>query len=208
MEAKRKKISLGFTSQQFEEGVHICQIFNDDDERHNTIVDFIISGLNTDEKTACFSEKENEKSLTEFLEEKGYDYSELVIKGNLSLTKTAEVYFKDNEFNPERMLSLLKEFYNNSNKEHKNGARVIGEMTPEVENVNGGSRLMEYESKVSLLVREYPINVVCQYDARAFDGATILDILKVHPLMIVRGNIIRNPFFEEPESYLAKNHSN
>jgi hypothetical protein len=61
---------------------------------------------------------------------------------------------------------------------------------------------------VSLLVREYPINVVCQYDARAFDGATILDILKVHPLMIVRGNIIRNPFFEEPESYLAKNHSN
>ena len=208
MEAKRKKISLGFTSQQFEEGVHICQIFNDDDERHNTIVDFIISGLNTDEKTACFSEKENEKSLTEFLEEKGYDYSELVIKGNLSLTKTAEVYFKDNEFNPERMLSLLKEFYNNSNKEHKNGARVIGEMTPEVENVNGGSRLMEYESKVSLLVREYPINVVCQYDARAFDGATILDILKVHPLMIVRGNIIRNPFFEEPESYLVKNHSN
>jgi len=63
---------------------------------------------------------------------------------------------------------------------------------------------MEYESKVSLLVKEYPINAVCQYDARAFDGSTILEVLKVHPLMIVRGKIIHNPYFEEPAEYLAK----
>lgn len=206
MNTNKKKISLGFTSQQFEEGVHICQIFNDEDERHNTLIDFVVSGIASGEKTACFTEKENEKELSEFFEEKGFKYSELTANGEFALSKTAEVYFKDNKFDPERMLALLKEFYDNSKKENRNGARVIGEMTPDVEHVKDGSRLMEYESKVSLFVKKYPLNAVCQYDARAFDGATILDILKVHPLMIVRGNIVHNPFFEEPEEYLAKHH--
>jgi hypothetical protein len=102
------------------------------------------------------------------------------------------------------MLKLLQEFYENSVNKNKTGARVIGEMSPDIEHIEGGSRLMEYEAKVSLLLKKYPVNAVCQYDARSFDGATILDILKVHPYMIVRGSVVHNPFFEKPEEYLAK----
>ena len=36
----------------------------------------------------------------------------------------------------------------------KRGARVIGEMSPRIDTIPGGSRLMEYESKVSVLLRE------------------------------------------------------
>jgi hypothetical protein len=198
-----KKISLGFTSEQFEPGVHICQIFNDDDERHNAILNYVVSGLQSGEKIACFTEKETEQTLTDFFKEKGFSYNDIVNSGDFSLSKTGEVYFKDNKFDPERMLNLLKDFYAASEQKHT-GARVIGEMTSEVEKVEGGSRLMEYESKISLLVQKCPLNAICQYDARAFDGSTILDILKVHPYMIVRGSIVRNPFFEKPEDYLAK----
>jgi hypothetical protein len=103
------------------------------------------------------------------------------------------------------MISLLQAFYENSVKQNRSGARVIGEMTPEVEHIPGGSRLMEYESKVSMLIKKYPVNAVCQYDARTFDGATILDILKVHPYLILRGSVVSNPFFIQPEEYLSKN---
>ena len=78
-------------------------------------------------------------------------------------------------------------------------------MTPEIERVPGGSRLLEYESKVSLLLKNCPVTAVCQYDARSFDGSTIMDILKVHPYMIVRGSVVNNPFFIPPEEYLAAN---
>ena len=83
-------------------------------------------------------------------------------------------------------------------------ARVIGEMTSEVQHVPGGSRLLEYESRVSLLLKEHPVTAVCQYDARAFDGATIMQVLKVHPLMIIRGTVLHNPFYTPPEEYLAR----
>jgi len=81
-------------------------------------------------------------------------------------------------------------------------ARVIGEMTPEVQDLPGGDRLLEYESRVSLLLKKVPVTSVCQYDAHAFDGATIMDILKVHPHMVVRGAVVHNPFFIPPEEFL------
>jgi len=199
-----KKISLGFTDQKFDPGVHICQIFGNEEERHSALVDFIISGIEANENTACYTEKESDVSLENYFESKGISYKEAKKSGKFSLSKTAEVYFADEKFDPDRMVNLLKEFYNTSISNQKSGARVIGEMTPQVEKVKGGSRLLEYESKISLLTREYPVNAVCQYDAREFDGATIMDILKVHPYMIVKGSVVHNPFYIEPEEYLGK----
>jgi len=207
METQKRKISLGFTNQEFEPGVHICQIFNDDDDRHGALVNYIISGIQAGENTACFSEKETETTLSGFFSQNGVKYKEVEKSGKFSLSKTAEVYFEGGKFEPERMLGLLQEFYEKSVKQNRSGARVIGEMTPEVEHVPGGSRLLEYESRVSLLLKKTPINAVCQYDARSFDGSTIMDVLNVHPYMIIRGSVVRNPFFIEPEEYLSKNSS-
>ncbi len=207
METKQKTISLGFTSQEFEPGIHICQIFNSDEERHESLVNFIVSGLKTGEKTLCFTENEEEENLIDAFQAEGFNLVDLTEKGDFSLSGTREAYFKEDRFDPERMLGLLKAFQEESVQEKHSGCRVIGEMTSDIEHIDGGSRLLEYESKVTLLIKEYPINAVCQYDARAFDGATILDVLKVHPYMIVRGKVVHNPFFEPAEEYLAKHTS-
>ena len=198
------KISLGFTQQQFEPGIHICQIFNEDDERHNALVNYIISGLRSGENTACFSENETETTIAVSFKEHGITYHEVEQSGEFKLSKTEEVYFEDDKFEPDRMIDLIRKFYETSLNQNRTGARIIGEMTPAVEHVPGGSRLLEYESKVSLLLKDHPVNAVCQYDARLFDGATILDILKVHPYMIIRNLVVRNPFYIHPEEYLSK----
>lgn len=205
MKKNEFKISLGFTQQQFEQGVHICQIYNNDQERHETLLDFIITGLQDSEKVNCFSENETKESLTDHFNKNGISYHETRNSNEFSLFKTGEVYFQNGEFDPDRMVKLLQDFYEESQKQGRSGARVLGEMSPEIDTVPGGSRLLEYESKVSLLLREYPVTTVCQYDAREFDGATIMDILKVHPYMIVRGTVVQNPFFIQPEEYLNRN---
>jgi hypothetical protein len=40
-----------------------------------------------------------------------------------------------------------------------------------------------------------------------FDGATILDILKVHPVMISRGQLVKNPFYVRPDDFLRERRS-
>lgn len=204
MEKERKKIVLGFTDQEFDQGAHICQIFSDDEERHDVLVNYIVSGLKGGESTACFSDNESEASLMEFFKENGLAYKELENSGDFTLSKTAEIYFENGEFIPEKMLSLLKSFYSNSKDKGCAGARVVGEMSPEVEHVSGGDRLLEYECMVTMFQKEFPVTAVCQYDARKFDGATIMDILKVHPQMIVKGKVVNNPFYVHPQDYIAK----
>ncbi len=195
--------SLGFTSQQFPPGVHICQIFSSDDERQESLLKFILSGLQAKERTTCFSDKATEKAVGEFLGNYGISVKEARDSGAFTLAETRDIYFKDGRFDPERMLGVLSQYYDDSVAQGYPAARVIGEMTPTIQHIDGGSRLMEYESKVSLLLRDRPVTAVCQYDARSFDGAVILDVLKVHPLMVVRGSVVHNPFFIKPEEFLS-----
>jgi len=199
-----QRISLGFTPQTFEPGVHICQIFSGENEWQESLLKYLASGIQGSEKTCCFSEKATDALLEEAFEREGISYAEAKKTEAVSLSPTEEAYFENNRFSPERMLTLVKAFYDTALDEGFTGARVIGEMSPRIQQIEGGERLMEYESKISLLLKTTPITAVCQYDARGFDGAAILDILKVHPLMIVRGSVVQNPFFIPPEVYLAR----
>ena len=199
---ERPMISLGFTTGQVPAGTHICQIFNDDDERNDALLKFLISGLQGHERSTCFSEKIDQATVNDYFARNDLPRDDPDRQAAIVLSGTREVYFKEGRFDPERMLDLLAQFHHESMVAGYTAARVIGEMLPEVQEIPGGDRLMEYESRVSLLLREVPVTSVCQYDAHAFDGATIMDILKVHPHMVVRGSVINNPFYIPPEEFL------
>ncbi|MCP4024033.1 MAG: hypothetical protein GY729_19485 [Desulfobacteraceae bacterium] len=204
MKHQHSMVELGFTKEKVPAGTHICQIFSDDDERNEALLQFILSGLKNDERAACFSEKTDLKSLKEFFLHHELFYDELEQSKTFSLAGTRDVYFQNNVFDPDRMLGTLQDYHVESVNMGFKNARVIGEMTPEIQEIEGGDRLLEYECRVSMLLEEHPVTAVCQYDAHGFDGATIMDILKVHPLMVVKGGVVRNPFFIPPDEFLAQ----
>lgn len=168
------------------------------------MLQFLLSGLRSGERAACFSEHVSRSRIDEFFQQNGISCTEAIHAGTLTLAPPRDIYFADNRFDPDRMLHVLKQYYTETQERGYSAARVIGEMLPEVQNIAGGDRLLEYESKVSILLRKCPVTAVCQYDARHFSGAVIMDILKVHPLMVVRGAVVNNPFFIPPEEFLAQ----
>lgn len=204
MKNRDHTIQLGFTDREFHTGAHICQIFSDEDERQEILYKFLGSGVKSHDMTACFSDRETVDSLETALAESGIDAKQALEEKCLSLSQTDHVYFHNEMFEPDRMIKLLREFYEEALKNDFNAARVIGEMTPKIQKVPGGNQLLEYESRVSMLQRECPVTAMCQYDAREFDGATIMDILKVHPYMVVKGEIIENPFYIPPEEFFKQ----
>ncbi len=199
---KVKNVDLGFAELELPAGTHICQIYDDEVERNNSLLNYIVAGLKAGEKNACFSEAVDEKTIKDFCNDHGVQYGEAIELGAFSLNSTSKIYFKDGLFSPENMLSLLTAFYKSSVEEKFTGARVIGEMIPDIKDIKGGNRLLEYESRVTMLLREHPVTAVCQYNANSFDGGTIMNVLKVHPMMIVSGTVVNNPFFIEPEDFL------
>ena len=199
-------ISLGFTKQIFPAGMHVCQIFNHDEERLKSLLEFLRSGLVAGERAACFTDNLNEAHLAKYLAGHGLSRDALKESGAFSCTAASDVYFQGGLFDPDRMIGLLRQFQEDSVTNGFPACRVIGEMSAEVQHIPGGSRLLEYESRVSLLLKEHPVTAVCQYDANTFDGATLMKILKVHPMMVIRGAVVRNPCYIQPDEFLTRNH--
>lgn len=194
--------SLGFVHDCFPVGVHICHIFSDDDERQDLLMKFLMSGVRNDESTNCFSDNVTMPVIEEMFEKQGVSHAEPFESGALTLNSGQDVYFQDGRFDPQRILAQLGQCYDASVKLGCAASRAIGEVPPRIQQMPGGERLVEYEAKVTRLLRTHPVTSVCQYDARAFDGSTIMEILRVHPLMVLRGSVIENPFFIPPEEFL------
>lgn len=204
MSDSERMISLGFTAERFPAGTHMCYIYNDDTERRDVVSKYVESGLRGHEKVGYFVDLVSPGDMPADPSALGIDLPSDIDARGLSITPTLDTYCPDGTFLPERMLEKLRSMYRGSIAEGYAGARAGGETSWALQGIPGSERLIEYEARINTIVAEYPTTVVCQYDARRFDGATLFDVLNVHPMMIVRGQVVRNPYYVEPEHFLAK----
>lgn len=197
-------ISLGFTTELFPAGTHMCYLYNDDQERHGLISKFVESGLQGHEKVGYFVDLISPREMRAHLSGLGVDLPPETDEREFSITRALDTYCPDGQFIPERMLQKLRSMHSSSIDEGYAGARASGEMSWALRGLPGSEHLIEYEALINTVVREYPTTAICQYDARRFDGATLFDVLNVHPMMIIRGQVVRNPYYIEPENFLEK----
>jgi hypothetical protein len=196
----KQNVDLGFIPQNFQEGTHMCLIYKDDDERENVISQYLLKGLLNNEKVSYFAFKASKQEIITFLKKSGV----VVNEQNLDVLNALETYCPNGKFVPEEMLETLRQFYNSSIKKGYNSCRVSGEMHWALQQIPGSERLMEYEAQVNNVVVTHPVTAICQYDARKFSGETIIDCLKVHPYMIINGQVIENPYYLSPEEFLKR----
>jgi hypothetical protein len=198
----RPMISLGFDAEPYPMGTHMCFIFNDEDERRRVMSKYIQSGLDTREQVGYFVDTMSPEDLKIWLREHGVTLPAELDGQQYSIVEADRTYCPDGTFDVDRMIETVAEAHFRSIREGYAGARVTGEMTWAKGGLPGSENLAEYESRVNVLVRTVPTTAVCQYDAQRFDGATLYDILSVHPMMIVHGQVVRNPYYIEPEVFL------
>jgi hypothetical protein len=204
--AAHQDVSFGFTQQPFPAGSHVCYIYTDEAERRHFMARFIESGLATGEKVAYLADTPKAAEETqEFLSTLGVQLPAPLRPGQLVMAEAEKTYCPDGLFAPERVLDTWRSLYRQSLDARFRGVRATGETTWLRKGMPGLERWFEYESRLNLAVKECPFTgIMCQYDANQLDGATLYEVLNVHPLMIVRGQIVHNPYYEPPEHYLAK----
>ena len=203
MDANRRTISLGFTDEPASEGCHICYIYKDEAERHQVMAKYLASGLAAGEKVLYLVDVMTPAELRRNLRKLGVSVS--ARQESLTIADAASGYCPSGTFYPDEMLSLIQSFHLQAMAEGYAGSRGTGEMSW---CLTGGRAnrddLMSYEARINLILKEHPYTTCCQYDATRFDGATIMDVLRVHPLMIVRGQLFRNPYFIDPAVFLEE----
>jgi hypothetical protein len=198
------QVSFGFTEQRFPPGMHICYLYNNENERQHTIAQFIQSGLLAGEKVGYLADipvTPSSDKMDTYLSRLGFTPSRPLKPEQLVLTQAEATYCPDGTFIPERMIDYWRTFYYQAQHDSFTGARVTGDTNWICKGMPGIERWVEYEAMINNLVEEFPVHgVICQYDTNKIDGATLFDVLNVHPMMIVAGQVVHNPYYSAPKT--------
>lgn len=184
--------ALGFDETLYPAGTHMCYIFNDDQERREVLAKFVESGLQTEEQVAYFVDTLSPEDLKKSLADLGVKLPE---SDQCMILDAGNTYCPDGTFEVNRMLSTLESAHKQCCSAGFKGLRVTGEMNWALKGLPGSEHLIEYESRVTEVLQSTSVTAICQYDARLFDGELLYELMKVHPMMIVKGRVIKNPYY-------------
>jgi hypothetical protein len=138
------------------------------------------------------------------LEREGIDVSDAEAKGQLEVRRWQEAYIKDDHFDQHRMIGTIKEALDPAKKQPGKMTRLVANMEWALEDLPGVHDIVEYETRLNLVLPEYHDPVVCTYDLSRFDASVVVDIMRTHPIVIIGGILQENPFYVPPDEMLRE----
>lgn len=184
------------------EGFHVCHIYNEDRERAKMMAEFFKEALNEGNKILCVVDTISPHEISEELDHLGIDPQ--TIETGFVKIDNESAYNPSGNFDPDSVLTNIGSYVKQAKQDGFTGLHISGDMAWVLRDKISTPQLMEYETKVLDYQKITPCTAICEYDARKFDGGLIMDILSVHPLMLVRGQIVKNPFFITPKEFLRQ----
>lgn len=162
-------------------GDHYCGIYRTDEEKRAFVVDFVRDGVSRGEKVVYLVNVQTPEQLKVTLSAAGIDVDRLLETGQLQILSAIDTYLEEGEFDPDKMVELLRAETDKALAEGFPALRATGEMTWALAGERGSERLVEYEAMLNAFFPNSKCYGVCQYDLRLFDSEMILDILHTHP---------------------------
>lgn len=207
--ARQSGVSLGFGSERFPAGTHICLVFRDEMERRRIVSRFVRAGIGSGERVFYFADIPEPEDVIRWLESLEIDPAEggdpsrtgsgccryAFDSGSLSVDDATDTYCPDGTFSPDRMCHAVRYAWSDAAAAGYPASRVTGEMSWALKDLPGSERLIEYESEINTVLQTHPITAMCQYDANRFPGALIFRALQVHPYMVMNDQLVKNPYY-------------
>ncbi|MDW7669041.1 MAG: MEDS domain-containing protein, partial [Bacillota bacterium] len=180
-------------------GDHMVLLYDDEyvESNANVIASYIISRIIKNEKCFYISGDINEEIIIDKLKS-SIDFEKAIREGQLSILKKDDAYSKEGQFNPKKMINLLKTLSKEAIGEGYKGFAITGEISWVLEYEDGFERIMDYEYMLNdEIFNDYPVSSICRYNTNKFSSKMIKNIIEVHPLIIYKDRIHENPFYTE-----------
>ncbi len=202
----QEKMKLGFRQYTCNWGAHICGLYETIEERDAIILGFLNQGaVDGDLQFYCPAERSKEDFLARYAEAFPACSHHPDDPNLFQLSSAKDLYYPDGTFSPWAMNTALNDFFAASQKRGRRNIRATSEMVWALESIPGTEHLMAYESRLNYFVSGKPWISICLYNLNKFTGATIMNVLRTHPYSISGGVITENPYYQDPDKWLAEN---
>jgi hypothetical protein len=184
---------------------HACAFFASNDEEQAVLAPFARDGLAANDRLVQILDNRHRKDRVARLESEGIDVDRATARGQLEMRPWEQAYLSgSNGFDQDAMLALIQEVLKEGRNSGFAMTRLWANMEWALEDVPGVEKIVEYETRLNHVLPKYDDVVVCTYDLNKFSAATVMDILRTHPHVIVGGVLQQNPFFVPPDEFLAE----
>lgn len=197
------QLNLGFGGYTCNWGVHMCGLYETDEERDELVYDFLHQGdVDGDQLRLYHTDPTPDRFKQEYGRRFPAEASHVDDPTRFTLVTARQRCFPSGRFEPlaqdPKLLAL------------RDGARAgtrpirgVGEMDWAATDVPGRELLLPYEARLNGLFVDTPILMTCVYDLRKFPGSTIMGVLRTHRYAITKGMIVENPCYD-PAPFLAE----
>jgi hypothetical protein len=198
-------VELGVSGIQLKSGDHVCAFYRSTEERDALLVPYMLEGLKAGHKCICVTDSTSPARMLATLNAAAdLNVEDCVSLAQLNLLSSGETYLDGGSFCSERMLESLRDRVGFSlTNEGFHLVRLAGEMSWAARDIQGVEQLLTYEGALKDFYRRYPAVGICFYDVELFRGEIVLDVLKIHPKVLVGGMLVENPYLINAEELLA-----
>jgi hypothetical protein len=183
---------------------HVCAFFNNMDEEHRVLRSFYKDGFDRGEKATHIVDSENREAYLNRLAEVGVNVRELIGHGRLEVLPWIDMYVRDHRFDQDAMLASVENLIRSGAAAGSKRTRLVGHhMGWLYVDQPALSNLVEYEARLNHVLSRYSDPVICNYDLSKFSASVAMDIMRTHPLVIIGGLLLANPFFV-PDQFITE----
>src|SRR6266478_2358962 len=208
--------AVSFDDSLLQEGGHVCAFFNSRDQEYRVLLPFIKEGFNRGEKAFHIIDPPLHEDHLHRLRAEGIDVESAMLRKQLEIAawpmagpqlegiEWDDAHLKGGRLDQSRMVAVIEEILNSGRAQHFPHTRFLADMAWALHRLPGVEDLVEFEARVNRVLPKYKDPVICVYDVSKFDAGVLMDMLRVHPLVIVGDMLQRNPFYTPPDEFLRE----
>jgi hypothetical protein len=155
------------------------------------------------QSNSCFSPDQRRDHLERLIAD-GIDPTAALQSGQFELHTDTDTYLRDGFFDKERMLEVFEQLASGIAKGEFSRGRIVCQMDWAAGGRSHIDNLVEFESRVNEVWSRHDDAVICVYDLAKFAGDFVVDIMRTHPMIIIGGVLLQNPFFAPPAQFLRE----
>ncbi|MGH3671797.1 MAG: MEDS domain-containing protein [Pseudonocardiaceae bacterium] len=197
-----RSLEFGIPGLRLTVGDHICAFYRGSRERDDILIPYLRVGLQTGDKCICVVDSADPREALAELGSEA-DVDRWIGDDQLELRASTDAYLRSGRFCTEEMLAFWEDFVGSAVAGRFGFARSVGEMTWALRQAPGVEELVGYESELNRFLPRYPQVILCLYDLERFSGEIIIDLLKTHPRVLLGSMVLDNPYYLEPDEFLA-----
>jgi hypothetical protein len=183
-------------------GRHICLPFETESEKEDAVLSLFHEGLARGKRCLFVGTRAEYERLGVQLEERGICSLRAESRGALVYMTTEEAYLDKGTFDANVVLGRVERFIGEALADGFTGLCATGELG-DVPSDDLWRQIVWYEAQVNEYFSRLPLVGLCRYPRSTVPPDRVQDVLRNHPIAIVRGETCSNPFYERPDVALS-----